>query len=79
MRDTQDLAAPSLTRCAPYDAGVIICARIGLTAAAAFADHVAGMEEAHSLLREAICCLTVVEQRIAGEILPNEVIVLVRA
>lgn len=79
MRDVQDLVTPILTRRAPYDASVITCARIGLTAAAAFAKHVAGMAEAHSLLREAICCLTVVQQRIEGSIVPNEVIVLVRA
>lgn len=79
VSDVQSLVTPSLTRRAPFDAGVITCARIGLVAAAAFADHVTGMEEVHSLLCEAVCCLTVVQQRIEGGILPSEVIVLVRA
>ena len=79
VHDTRDLVTPILTRNAPHDAGVIICARIGLTAAAAFANRVTGMMEAYSLLHEVICCLTAVQQRIEGGILPNEVIVLVRA
>ncbi|MCA1672924.1 MAG: hypothetical protein LC799_12260, partial [Actinobacteria bacterium] len=75
----RDLVTPGVTRQAPFDAGVITSARIGLVAAAAFDDHVSGIEESHSLLREIVCCLTAIQQRIEGGIIPNEVIVLVRA
>jgi hypothetical protein len=78
LHDIRDLVTPILARNATHDTGVIICSRIGLTAAAAFANHVID-PEACSLLHEAICCLTVVQQRIEGSILANEVIVLVRA
>ncbi|MGH3912415.1 MAG: NACHT domain-containing protein [Pseudonocardiaceae bacterium] len=79
IADVQDLVTPILTRRAPYDPGAMTCARIGLTAAAAFADQAPGMAEAYSLLCAAVCGLTAVQLRAEGGIVPNEVIVLVRA
>ncbi len=79
VHDIYDLVSPILGRTAPHDEGVILCARLGLTSAVAFANHVTGMTEVDSLLREVIYCLTAVQQRIEGGIVSNEVIVLVRA
>jgi hypothetical protein len=71
VRDVYNLATPSLTRRAPYDADVITCARIGLIATAAFANHVISIEDIHPPLHEAIYCLTVVQKRIDEGIIPQ--------
>jgi hypothetical protein len=82
--DVHDLVEPILARTAPYCQSTISCARIGLLAIAAVDIHLHGRggvekESASPLLHAAFNGLTALQQRVDGELIPSEVLVLARA
>jgi hypothetical protein len=82
--DVCDVMTPILERLAPYDGVTVSCARVGLLAAAAATSHLyqqlgeAG-EQASVLVADAIRVLTAMQGRSEGNILANEILILVRA
>jgi hypothetical protein len=82
--DVHDLVEPILARTAPYDHDTIFCARVGLLAMAAAEAHLrerlpGERESAGPLIQAAFNGLTALQERVDGDLTPNEVLVLARA